>query len=121
MTVSEPSSVGEVDRRSALLLGRDNELIPLDRIVEELTDHGGAFVIRGEAGIGKSTLLAAAAERAHALGVMVLSANAVESEAQLPFAGLHQLLLPSLGLLTELPAPQRDALETAFGLGFLGV
>src|SRR6476661_2457509 len=101
-TVSEP------------LLGRDDELMRLYRIVEEIPDHGGAFVIRGEAGIGKSTLLAAASERAHSLGLTVLSANGVESEAQLPFAGLHQLLLPSLGVITELPAPQRDALEMAF-------
>ncbi|MDQ1495239.1 MAG: hypothetical protein QOG69_1722, partial [Actinomycetota bacterium] len=111
-----PSSVDEVDRPAASLLGRDDELVRLYRIVEELPDHGGAFVIRGEAGIGKSTLLAAASERAHSLGLTVLSANGVESEAQLPFAGLHQLLLPSLSLRTQLPAPQRHALEMAFGL-----
>src|SRR5882762_7870520 len=116
LTVSEPSSVGEVDRPRASLLGRDDELVRLYRIVEELPDHGGAFVIRGEAGIGKSTLLAVASERAHSLGLTVLSANGVESEAQLPFAGLHQLLLPSLSRRTRLPEPQRNALETAFGL-----
>ena len=82
---------------SEQLFGRDDELVRLYGIVEELRDHGGAFVIRGEAGIGKSTLLAAASERAHALGLTVLTANGVESEAQLPFAGLHQLLLPALG------------------------
>jgi ABC-type lipoprotein export system ATPase subunit len=64
LTVSEPRSVGEVDRPPASLLGRDGELVRLYRIVEELPDHGGAFIIRGEAGIGKSTLLAAASERA---------------------------------------------------------
>src|SRR5471032_128698 len=116
LTVSEPRSVGEGDRPRASLLGRDDELVRLDRIGEEVPDHGGAFVIRGEAGIGKSTLLAAASERAHSLGLTVLSANGVESEAQLPFAGLHQLLLPSLSLMTQLPEPQRHALEMAFGL-----
>jgi DNA-binding NarL/FixJ family response regulator len=116
LTVIEPSSVGALDRPPVSLLGRDDELVRLYRIVEELQDHGGAFVLRGEAGIGKSTLLAAASERAHSLGLTVLTANGVESEAQLPFAGLHQLLLPSLGLLTRLPAPQRLALEMAFGL-----
>jgi DNA-binding NarL/FixJ family response regulator len=116
LTVSEPSSVGEVDRPAASLLGRDDELVRLYRIVEELPDHGGAFVIRGEAGIGKSTLLAAVSERAHTLGLTVLSANGVESEAQLPFAGLHQLLLPSLNHMTQLPELQRQALEMAFGL-----
>ncbi len=101
---------------SEALLGRDDELVRLYRIVEELPDHGGAFVIRGEPGIGKSTLLMAASERAQALGLTVLSANGVESEAQLPFAGLHQLLLSSLGLVNRLAGPQRDALEMAFGL-----
>jgi DNA-binding NarL/FixJ family response regulator len=117
MTVSEPSSVSEVDRPPPSLLGRDEELARLDWIVDEIADRGGALVVRGEAGIGKTAMLAVASERAHALGVVVLSANGVESEAQLPFAGLHQLLLPSLGLLTQLPEPQRHALEMAFGLG----
>jgi DNA-binding NarL/FixJ family response regulator len=117
VTVSEPRSVSEVDRPPPSLLGRDEELARLHRIVDELAEHGGALVVRGEAGIGKTAMLAAASERAHVHGVMVLSANGVESEAQLPFAGLHQLLLPALGLLTQLPEPQRDALETAFGLG----
>lgn len=117
MTVSEPSSVSEVDRPPPSLLGRDEELARLYWIVDELADHGGALVVRGEAGIGKTAMLAVASERAHALGVPVLSANGVESEAQLPFAGLHQLLLPSLGLLPQLPEPQRHALEMAFGLG----
>jgi DNA-binding NarL/FixJ family response regulator len=120
MTVSDTSSVREVDRPPPSLLGRDEELARLYRIIDELADHGGALVVRGEAGIGKTAMLAAASEQAHALGVMVLSANGVESEAQLPFAGLHQLLLPSLGLLTQLPEPQRHALETAFGLGSHG-
>jgi len=114
--VSEPSSVSEIDHPPPSLLGRDEELARLYRIVDELADHGGALVVRGEAGIGKSTLLAAASERAHSLGLTVLSANGVESEAQLPFAGLHQLLLPSLGLRSELPELQRHALEMAFGL-----
>jgi DNA-binding CsgD family transcriptional regulator len=116
LTVSEPRPLGEVDRPSTSLFGRDDELIRLYRIVEELPDRGGAFVVRGEAGIGKSELLAAASEWARSLGVAVLSANGVESEAQLPFAGLHQLLLPSLNRTTGLPAPQRNALEMAFGL-----
>ena len=119
MTVSEPSSVSEVDRPPTLLLGRDEELARLYWIVDELADHGGALVVRGEAGIGKTAMLAVVSERAHSLGVMVLSANAVESEAQLPFAGLHQLLLPSLGLLTQLPEPQRHALEMALGLALI--
>src|SRR5260221_13913232 len=114
MAVRGHSSVSEIDPPS--LLGRDEELARLYSIVDELADHGGALVVRGEAGIGKSTLLAAASDRAQSLGLTVLTANGVESEAQLPFAGLHQLLLPALSLLTQLPELQRDALEMAFGL-----
>jgi DNA-binding NarL/FixJ family response regulator len=117
MAVSEPRSMSEVDPPAALLVGRDNELERLYRIVDGLADHGGALIVRGEAGIGKTAMLAAAAGRAHEHGVTVLTANGAESESQLPFAGLHQLLLPSLGLLTQLPETQRHALEAAFGLG----
>lgn len=46
----------------------------------------------------------------------VLTATGVQSEARLPFAGLHQLLRPVRGRATELPAVQRAALDGAFGL-----
>src|SRR6185312_16746070 len=62
------------------------------------------------------TLLAAARERAFDSGVAVVSTAGALSEAQLAFAGLHQLLLPLLGGLTLLPEPQRRALESAFGI-----
>jgi DNA-binding NarL/FixJ family response regulator len=118
VTVSEPTSgISKSERTPQSLPGRREELARLYRMIDELSDHGGALVVRGEAGIGKSALLAATSEHAHDRGVMVLSANGVESEAQLPFAGLHQLLLPSLSLLPRLPEPQRHALEMAFGLG----
>jgi DNA-binding CsgD family transcriptional regulator len=114
------ASLSEIDRALPSLLGRDQELARLYGLIDELSDHGGALVVRGEAGIGKTALLSAASRHALDLGVTVLRANGVESEAQLPFAGLHQLLLPSLGLLTRLPQPQRDALEMAFGLASHG-
>src|SRR6185503_10398945 len=72
------------------------------------------LVLRGAAGMGKSALLEYAAERA--LGYRVVSAIGVESEMELPFAGLHQLCATLLEGLQGLPAPQRDALGTAFGL-----
>ena len=72
------------------------------------------LVLRGEAGIGKSALLAYAAERAE--GCRVVRAVGVESEMELPFAGMHQLCAPLLGGLERLPRPQRDALATAAGL-----
>jgi DNA-binding CsgD family transcriptional regulator len=99
-----------------LLLGRDRDLAQLFALVEGIEDRGGALVVRGEAGIGKSSLLAAARERALDRGVTVVSTAGALSEAQLTFAGLHQLLLPLLGGLDLLPDPQRRALEAAFGI-----
>ena len=96
------------------LLGRDRDLVELYALVDGIEDHGGALVVRGEAGIGKSTLLGAARERALDRGVAVVSTAGALSEAQLAFAGLHQLLLPLFGRLDLLPDPQRRALETAF-------
>ena len=72
-------------------------------------------MLRGEAGIGKTVLLDYLARRAVATG-RVLRASGVESEMDLPFAGLHQLCLPILELVHDLPEPQRDAMEAAFGL-----
>jgi DNA-binding CsgD family transcriptional regulator len=98
------------------LLGRDDELARLYHLVDGIGERGGALVVRGEAGIGKSALLAAARERALQRGATVVSTTGTLSEAPLAFAGLHQLLLPLLGRLDLLPEPQRRALETAFGL-----
>jgi hypothetical protein len=78
--------------------------------------RGGALVVRGEPGIGKSALLAAVRARAADDGLGVLSAVGVQSEARLPFAGLHQLLQPILPGADRLPAPQRAALLAAFGM-----
>ena len=72
------------------------------------------LVVRGEPGVGKSVLLEYLAGRA--AGCRVLRIAGVESEMELAFAGLHQLLAPLLDRLGRLPGPQRQALETAFGL-----
>jgi len=98
------------------LLGRDRDLAVLFALIDGIEKGGGALVVRGEAGIGKSALLAAAQERALDRGVAVVSTAGALSEAQLAYAGLHQLLLPSLKHLDLLPNPQRTALETAFGI-----
>jgi DNA replication protein DnaC len=73
-----------------LLLGRDRELAELHAFVDGIEEHGGALVVRGEAGIGKSALLAAARERALHRGVTVVSTTGALSEAQLAFAGLRR-------------------------------
>lgn len=99
------------------LYGREPELGVLNDLTDRL--HGGAgraLVIRGEAGIGKSALLAEVAARARDHRLRVLSATGVQSEARLPFAGLHQLLGPVLHLGEGLPPRQRAALLAAFGM-----
>jgi DNA-binding CsgD family transcriptional regulator len=73
-----------------------------------------ALVVRGEPGVGKTALLDYLVE--HASGCRVARAVGVESEMELPFAGVHQLLTPMLDRLQRLPGPQRQALRTAFGL-----
>jgi DNA-binding CsgD family transcriptional regulator len=74
----------------------------------------GVVVLRGEPGIGKTALLDYAAGAAADLEISRI--EAIESEMELGFAGLHQLLLPFLGDLSALPSPQRHALSSAFGL-----
>jgi hypothetical protein len=99
----------------AALVGRRAECARLDRLVDDArAGHSAVLVLRGEPGIGKTALLGYAAE--HAEGCQVVDAAGVESEMELPFAGLHQLCGPLLDGLERLPPPQRDALGTAFGL-----
>jgi DNA-binding CsgD family transcriptional regulator len=99
------------------LYGRERELGALGELLGRLCeDAGGALVVRGEAGIGKSALLAAVTGEAREHGTRVLSAAGVQSEAQISFAGLHQLLRPVLHLADGLSSGQRAALMAAFGL-----
>jgi DNA-binding CsgD family transcriptional regulator len=98
-----------------MLYGRDAER---SRIAEALdgarASRSAVLVLRGEAGVGKSALLEDAREQAS--DMRVLRARGIESEAQLPYAGLHQLLRPVLGDVDRLPAPQARALRGALGL-----
>ena len=98
-----------------MLHGRREELAVLDELLDDAR-HGkaGVLVIRGEAGIGKSALLDYAATNAD--GMLVLRATGVEFESELPFAGLHQLLLPVLGAIERLPEAQAAALRAAIGV-----
>jgi hypothetical protein len=75
---------------------------------------GDLLVVRGEAGVGKSALLAYVAGAA--ANMRVARAAGMEWEMELAFAGLHQLCAPLLDRLEGLPGPQRDALGIAFGL-----
>jgi AAA ATPase-like protein len=101
---------------AAPLLGRDQEQALLTSLLDEVSERGQALVLRGEPGIGKSRLLSETARQARERGMTVLTATGVQSEAHLPFAGLHQLLRPVRDRAVELPPVQRDALDAAFGL-----
>ena len=98
------------------LIGRDDELVRLYGLIDGIGRRGGALIVRGEAGIGKSALLDAAATRAHERDVTVVSATGIPFEARFAFAGLRELLLPFLEARDRLAPPQRRALETAIGL-----
>jgi DNA-binding CsgD family transcriptional regulator len=99
-----------------VLWGRRRECDVLDRLIEAArAGQSRTLVVRGEPGVGKTALLDYLAD--HASGCRVARLAGVEAERELAFAGLHQLCAPMLGRLQRLPAPQRAALRTAFGLG----
>jgi hypothetical protein len=99
------------------LVGRDREIRVLNELILRGRAQGKAIVMAGEPGIGKSALLAAAGTAARAAGYRVLTASGVESEARLPFAGLHQLLRPVVQTAAGQVRPaHRRALQVAFGL-----
>ncbi len=95
--------------------GRTNEREVLGRLLENARrGQGAVLVIRGEAGVGKTALLHYAARQAS--GFRTAQIAGIESEMELPFAGLHQLCAPMLARLVEIPEPQQRALRVAFGL-----
>jgi tetratricopeptide (TPR) repeat protein len=97
------------------LRDRRRECDALDRLLDAVrAGDGRALVVRGEPGVGKTALLDYLAEQAS--GCRVARAVGVESEMELAYAGVHQLLTPMLARLQRLPGPQRQALRTAFGL-----
>ena len=103
--------------RAATLIGRDRELEILARFLEHAATDGGAFVLVGEPGAGKTALLDAAADAAEEAGTGVLRAAGAEFEADLAYSGLHQVLLPVFGQFERLGATHRDALNVALGYG----
>src|SRR5689334_2000801 len=97
------------------LLGRTDERQKLADLLDRARiGQGGAVVLREEAGIGKSALLEDLADVAR--DFCICRAVGVESEMELPYAGLQQLCGPAWGRQAGLPAVHRDALENMFGL-----
>jgi len=99
-----------------MLVGRREERARIDLLLDQaLAGHGGALSVRGEPGIGKTALLEYARERAGA--ARVVDTTGVETELEVPFAGLADVLRPLLGHLDELPALQREIVRGALALG----
>jgi DNA-binding CsgD family transcriptional regulator len=97
-----------------VLIGRDVERARITALLDAARDgRSGALVLRGEAGIGKTALLDHAA---HAPDFLVLGAQGLETEAEIAFAGLHDLLGPIVEARGRLPGPQADALGSALSL-----
>jgi DNA-binding CsgD family transcriptional regulator len=97
------------------LHGRRRECAVLDGLLDQVRGgRGTVLVMRGEGGVGKTALLEYVAGRAR--GCRLARITGVQSEMELAFAGLHQLCAPMLSRMECLPAPQREALRTAFGL-----
>jgi hypothetical protein len=108
---------GRPRHRVTALTDRRLERDALDRLVDAVrAGESGALVVRGDPGVGKTVLLDHLAGRASGSGCRVARAAGVQSEMELAFAGLHQLCAPMLNHAERLPEPQRDALQTAFGL-----
>ncbi len=97
-----------------MLAGREAERAAVRGLLDQARNScGSALVIHGLPGVGKSTVLAAAAVEAD--GFTVLRTSGIESESPLAFAALQRLVRPVLRLASRLPAPQARSLRRAFG------
>ncbi|GAA5173428.1 LuxR family transcriptional regulator [Pseudonocardia eucalypti] len=98
------------------LFGRELELKRLAELIDGVDHRGGALLVRGEAGIGKSALVTEARALAGTSRTRVLTTVGVPAEQHLPYAGLHQLVYPLRAGVNGLPGPQREAMGAALGL-----
>ncbi|HKA96190.1 MAG TPA: AAA family ATPase [Streptosporangiaceae bacterium] len=99
------------------LIGRDRELAALGSLLDGALVDGATLLLTGEPGVGKTALLAAAAEMAANAGFAVIRGGGVEYETDVSFAGLHQLVGPLFDDLPRLPRSSRVAMEVALGIG----
>jgi DNA-binding CsgD family transcriptional regulator len=99
-----------------VFLGRGHEERVIRDLVESAPLTGGALVVVGDPGVGKSALIDLARQTGIQHGLTVLTTTGIPAESRLPYAGLHQLLRPLREHIYALPGPQRDALLSAFGM-----
>src|SRR5215472_18536705 len=113
-SLRHPGHRGQVASGSGLL-DRQAERSAIDDVLGSVRGGFSAtLVIRGLIGAGKTSLLGYAADSAS--DMQICGVTGVESEIGLEFAALHQLLIPFLPGIRELPGPQRLALQVAFGM-----
>src|SRR6201996_3055200 len=103
-------------QQPGLIIGREAALARLRGLVNPAPQASQVLIVTGEAGMGKTVLLADTVGRARLAGLRVLSVTSRESESRLAFAGLHQLLRPVLSRTAGLPGRQAKALSGALGL-----
>ena len=121
MSVSPRELPSAQDRHSArqaqdALIGREAELDALRVFVDQVVTDGAVLLISGDAGVGKTVLLDAAADLASAAGARVVRSAGVQFEIDISYSGLNQLLLPLLSGLQDLNEDHRNALMVALGL-----
>jgi predicted ATPase len=98
-----------------VLIGRDAETAMIDGLIDGAREgRSGVLLLRGDVGVGKSALLEYAIERAR--GFSILRGAGVETESELAYAALHQILRPVFDRIDQLPGPQAAALRAAFAL-----
>lgn len=98
------------------VIGRHPELQRFDEMCARSSAGGSALLIEGDPGVGKTALVDEYEHRAQESGMRVLRTSGTSDESAAPFSGLHLLLHPLRARISELPEPQRDALEIAFGV-----
>jgi predicted ATPase len=104
-------------KHRAPLFGRSTEIEDLTGLLADVERAGAALVVRGDPGIGKSGLLSEAIALAEERQMNVLATRGVQSEAQLAFAGLQQLLRPVRSQAAGLTATHQAVLDAALGIG----
>ncbi|WP_187414163.1 AAA family ATPase [Nonomuraea sp. PA05] len=98
------------------IIGRERELTALRQTIDRAPGGPPNLVLHGDPGVGKSVLLRAAIGYAGERGMRVLGGSGFESEAQLAFAGLHQLFAPVLAYLDRVEPFHRDTLLRVLGM-----
>ena len=99
------------------ILGRDRELALMEEFLRDGSETGGALLLLGALGAGKTALLEATADLAETLGHRVVRISGAEFEADVNYSGLNQAVLALSDQLPSLNPVHREALSVALGLG----